>query len=160
MENITNYINEQLITEAKGFTLKDCPGWSFSFIKSKNRWSAPGEPKMRFSLVCTPNDKTKDIVVFQNFAYYHGGYDQGHYSERKFYLETITSGGRGNGQGRDREYEPVDFDLELDAEHLDCYLNGKKDWSKRAAEALEKSAMTFNSKTKISEIKQKIERGW
>lgn len=159
MKHINEFINEsiEMINESKGFTLKDCPGWNFSFIKVKDRWAHRGDPQMKFSLVCTPNDKTKDIVVFRNFAKYHGGYDQGHYSERQFYLDTISCGGRGNGHGQDKEYEPRDYDLELDAEHLNCYLNGKKDWSKQAAEALEKAAMTYNRTTKISKIKSDLQ---
>ena len=158
MKNIKEFINEsvEIINENKNFTLSDCPGWSFSFIGIKDKWGIPSEPKMKFSLVCTPDDKTKDIVVFRNFAKYHGGYDQGHASPRKFYLDTITSGGRGNGHGQDKEYEPRDYDIELDAEHLNCYLNGKKDWSSSAAEALEKSAITVDRKTKMSEIKQRL----
>ena len=158
MKSLNNYLNEsyEIINEGKSFTLQDCKGWKFSFIGIKDRWGLPGDPKMKFSLVCTPDDKTKDIVVFRNFAKYHGGYDQGHASSRKFYLDTITAGSRGNGHGQDKEYEPRDYDLELDAEHLDCYLNGKKDWSKQASEALEKAAQTYDRKTKISQIKNDL----
>ena len=145
------------INESKNFTLQDCKGWKFSFISIKDRWAPKSEPKMKFHLVCIPDDKSKDIVVFRDFASYHGGYDQGHASSRKFYLDTITSGGRGNGHGQDKEYEPRDYDLELDAEHLDCYLNGKKDWSKQSAEALKKAAMTYDRTTKISEIKKYLQ---
>ena len=159
MKAINNFINESIeqINEGKSFTFQDCKGWKFSFIGIKDRWGSPGDPKMKFHLVCIPDDKTKDIVVFRNFAKYHGGYDQGHASSRKFYLDTITSGSRGNGHGQDKEYEPRDYDLELDAEHLDCYLNGKKDWSKQAAESLEKAAMTYDRSTKISEIKRNLQ---
>ena len=156
MKDIANYIFESLeiINESKNFTLSKCPGWSFSWISTKNQYAMKGDPKMSYHLVCTPNDKTKDIVVFRDFACYKGGYDQGHASSRKFYLVTITSGERGNGDGIERECEPFDYDLDLDAEHLNCYLNGKKDWSSHAAEALEKAANTYDIKTKISEIKQ------
>ena len=156
MQNLNDYISEQLITEGKGFSLSGCPGWTFSWIGTKNRWAMKGEPKMKYSLVCTPDDKDKDIVVFRDFAWYHGGYDQGHYSDRKFYLNTLCAGGRGNGQGRDKEYEPFDFDLDLEADHLDCYLNGKKDWSSSAPEQLKKAAITYDRKTKISQIKNDL----
>ncbi len=161
MKQINEFINEsiEMINEAKGFKLDKCPGWNFSFIKIKDRWAHRDDPKMKFTLVCTPDDKTKDIVIFKNFAWYTGGYDQGHYSERKFYLSTITGGDRGNGQGRDGEYEPMDFDLERsDAEHLNCYLNGKKDWSDSTQEKLKKAASTYDRKTKISQIKQDLTR--
>ena len=159
MKTLNSFINESIeqINEGKNFTLQDCKGWKFSFIGIKDKWAHKSEPKMKFHLVCTPDDKSKDIVVFRNFASYHGGYDQGHASSRKFYLDTITSGSRGNGHGQDKEYEPRDYDLELDAEHLDCYLNDKKDWSKQASEALEKAAMTYNRSAKISEIKRDLQ---
>ena len=158
MKTINSFISESIeqINEGKNFTLQDCKGWKFSFISIKDKWALKGDPKMKFHLVCIPDDKTKDIVVFRNFAKYHGGYDQGHASSRKFYLDTITSGSRGNGHGQDKEYEPRDYDLELDAEHLDCYLNGKKDWSTNAQEKLEKAARTYDRKTKISQIKNDL----
>lgn len=160
MKAISNYLFEslQMINESKSFDLDECPDWSFSFIGIKNKWASHGAPKMQYSLVCTPKDKTKDIVVFRNYAWYTEGYDQGHASPRKFYLNTIAAGERGNGHGESKEVEPYYGDLDLDAEHLNCYLNGKKDWSSSVPEKLKKAASTYNIKTKKSEIKQDLMR--
>ena len=73
----------------------------------------------------------------------------------KILLFNIVKGGNFHLQVL-KIYEPRDYDLELDAKHLDCYLNVKKDWSKHAAESLEKTAMTYNRKTKISQIKNDL----
>ena len=159
MKSINNYLTEsmQMINEGKAFELTKCPGWSFSFIGIKDRWgTAPGGPRMKYALVCTPKDKTKDIVVFKNYAWYKEGYDQGHASPRQFYLNTLAAGGRGNGHGVDREVEPYYGDLDLDAEHLNCYLNGKKDWSDSVPEKFQKAASTYDRKTKKADIKKDL----
>lgn len=146
----------EFITESKEMTFKKCPGWKFSWVSTKDRWAMKGDPKMQYHLVCIPDDKTKDIVVFRNFASYKGGYDQGHASAYQYYLSTLASGDRGNGSGISREVEPSDYDIDLDMEHVDCYLNGKKDWSPRAAEKLAQAAITYDIKTKKSQIKQDL----
>ena len=158
MKAINNFINESVeqIKEGKE-TFKKCPGWSFSWISTKDRWAMKGSPKMSYHLMCIPDDKTKDIVVFRDFAWYTTGYDQGHNSSMKYYLSTITGYGAGNGGGRTTECEPMSWDLEKCIEHIDCYLNDKKDWSEHTAEKLKKAAMTYDRKTKKSEIKRDLQ---
>ena len=158
MKDIITKINESIeqVNEAK-ITYKKCPGWSFDWVSTKDRWAMKGDPKMSYHLMCIPDDKTKDIVVFRDFAWYTGGYDQGHASSYQFYLNTLVGGGRGNGHGRSVECEPMEWDLEDEIEHVNCYLNNKKDWSSSAAEKLEKAAMTYDRKTKKSEIKRDLQ---
>lgn len=159
MKSINNFINESLekkINEAN-ITYKECAGYSFTWVSTKNRYAMRGEPKMRYHLVCIPDDKTKDIVVFKDFAWYSTGYDQGYNSKQQLYLNTLCAGSKGNGHGVTKECEPTNWDLKNDIEHIDCYLNSKKDWSSTAPEKLEKSAITYNRKTKISEIKRNLQ---
>ena len=151
MKNINEYI-----TEGKKIVFSDCKGWSFGWIKIKDRWAHRLDPKMKYSLVCYPDDKSQDIVVFRNYAWYTLGYDQGHASAQKFYLNTIIGGGRGNGHGISKEEEPYDGDLINDADTLSDYLNKGKTYSEHTDERLEKAKITFPPKTKLSEIKSRI----
>ena len=159
MKSITQIINEALITEAK-ITYKECPGYSFDWIDIKDKWKSRGEPQHSYSLVVYPDDKKEDIIVFRDFAWYTGGYDQGHASSYKYYLNNIMGGGKGNGGGRAKEIVPASYDLDYEVEDLYKYLTTGKYYSTHGTEKLDKAKMTFDRKTKKSEIKQKIERGW
>ncbi|WP_296865279.1 hypothetical protein [uncultured Methanobrevibacter sp.] len=149
------YIDELSVNEAK-ITFSQCPDWSFQWIAVKDRWASKGDAKYSYTLVCIPNDKEKEIVVFPNYAWYTGGYDQGYASTRKYYLNTICGGGGVNGHGREKETVPYSFDLESDIEDLNNYLNTGKYYSTSGTEKLDKIKRTYPHNTKISEIKQQL----
>lgn len=149
------YIEELSVNEAK-ITFAQCPDWSFQWIAVKDRYASKGDAKYTYTLVCIPNDKEKEIVVFPNYASYTSGYDQGHASTRKYYLNTICGGGRGNGQGQEKESVPSNWELENDIKDLNDYLNTGKYYSTSGTEKLDKIKRTYPHNTKISEIKQQL----
>ena len=152
-------IKEYLIAESK-ITYKECPGYSFDWIFIKNQYASKGDPKYKYSLVVYPDDKKEDIIVFRNFAWYQGGYDQGHASSRQFYLHNIMGGGGSNGSGRSQETVPMQWDLEYEFKNLYKYLTTGKYYSDTGTERLNDAKMTFDRKTKMSEIKRKVGGGW
>lgn len=150
------YVEELSMNEAK-LTFSKCPGWSFQWIAVKDRWASKWDAKMKYALVCIPDDKEKDIVVFPEYAWYKAGYDQGHASSQKWYLNTICGGGRGNGHGQEKESVPYEGDLEHDMDDLNDYLTTGKYYSTFDTEKLNKIKRMYPHNTKISQIKQDLQ---
>ena len=153
------HIGDYLITESR-YTYKECPGYSFDWIAIKDRWASKGSPRYKYSLVVYPDKKDEDIIVFRDFAYYRGGYDQGHASSYQYYLHNIMGGGGGNGSGLSGEVTPGQGELVRYAKDLYDYLTKGKHWSEYVTKDLDDAKMTFDRKTKKSEIKQRLDRGW
>ena len=151
MERLETYaINEALETSS------ELPGYKIAWIDIKDKWAHKTDPKHRYSLVLFPTDKTKSVLVWRNFAWYTGGYDQGHYSEYQFYFTDAICGQVGNGHGQSAESKPYIHDVSRALELINDYLTKGKTYSSIIDDKIKDCLDEWNPGTKLSEIKTQL----
>ena len=143
-EQLFKYIEDQKSTNRNIFTLYHCKNWSFEFIMTNK-----GNKKM-YHLICYPNKKTKNTIIFKNFGWNEGTWvfiNEGR-QEFKWYFKNIVND---DPVEKSSASFPNNKDLKNVESILNDYLNNGK-----SLKNLDDAKIKVPSKTTIDEIVNKL----